>query len=86
MHTDHPSPAPAALAFDDGPDPLWTPLGSDALANAGRGPFDLIGRETRTCPLQGDEVHELLLGHTQIHNIKTTHEPDYRLDPFEDPA
>jgi hypothetical protein len=122
MHTDNPSPAPVALAFDDGPDPIWTPFVSDALANAGRGPFDLIGaseilyyytreemlatlraferelakggvllavhwlRETRTYPLQGDEVHELLLGHTRLHNIKAIYEPDYRLDLFEDPA
>jgi predicted TPR repeat methyltransferase len=43
-------------------------------------------RETRTYPLQGDEVHELLLGHTRLHNSKTNVEPDYRLDLFEDPA
>jgi peptidoglycan/xylan/chitin deacetylase (PgdA/CDA1 family) len=35
MHADYPSPAPVALTFDDGPDPLWTPLVLDALANAG---------------------------------------------------
>ena len=34
MHTDHPSPAPVALTFDDGPDPIWTPLVLDALARA----------------------------------------------------
>ena len=43
-------------------------------------------RETRTYPMQGDEVHELLLGHTRLHNSKTIVEPDYRLDLFEDPA
>ena len=43
-------------------------------------------RETRTYPLQGDEVHELLLEHTRLHNSKTIVEPDYRLDLFEDPA
>jgi hypothetical protein len=43
-------------------------------------------RETRTYPLQGDEVHELLLRHTRLHNAKTIVEPDYRLDLFEDPA
>jgi predicted TPR repeat methyltransferase len=43
-------------------------------------------RETRTYPLQGDEVHELLLRHTRLHNTKTIVEPDYRLDLFEDPA
>jgi chemotaxis methyl-accepting protein methylase len=43
-------------------------------------------RETRTYPLQGDEVHELLLEHTRLHNEVTIYEPDYRLDLFEDPA
>lgn len=28
------SPAPIALTFDDGPDPLWTPLVLDALASS----------------------------------------------------
>jgi predicted TPR repeat methyltransferase len=41
-------------------------------------------RETRTYPLQGDEVHELLVGHTRLHNSKTIVEPDYRLDRLED--
>jgi predicted TPR repeat methyltransferase len=43
-------------------------------------------RETRTYPLQGDEVHELLLEHTRLRNIETIIEPDYRLDLFEDPV
>jgi len=43
-------------------------------------------RETKTYPLQGDEVHELLVGHTRLHNSKTIVEQDYRLDLFEDPA
>ncbi len=173
MHTEHWSPAPAALTFDDGPDPVWTSFVLDALANAGAqatffvvapratryralmssmrravvaarewlagrrhvvverrtlpeempdGPFDLIvaseilyyytkqemlatqraferelarggallavhrRRETKTYPLRGDEVHELLLGRTRLHNSKTIVEPDYRLDLFEDPA
>ena len=43
-------------------------------------------RETRTYPLQGDEVHELLMEHTRLRNNKTIVEPDYRLDLFEDPA
>jgi predicted TPR repeat methyltransferase len=43
-------------------------------------------RETRTDPLQGDEVHELLLEYTRLRNIKTIYESDYRLDLFEDPA
>jgi len=43
-------------------------------------------RETRTYPLQGDEVHELLMEHTRLQNNKTIYEPDYRLDLFENPA
>jgi peptidoglycan/xylan/chitin deacetylase (PgdA/CDA1 family) len=35
MHSDHRSPASVALTFDDGPEPVWTPLVLDALANAG---------------------------------------------------
>jgi SAM-dependent methyltransferase len=41
-------------------------------------------KETKTYPLQGDEVHELLLGHTRLTNVKTIREPEYRLDIFED--
>ena len=41
-------------------------------------------KETRTYPLQGDEVHELLVGHTRLANTKTVIEPEYRLDLFED--
>jgi predicted TPR repeat methyltransferase len=43
-------------------------------------------RETRTYPLQGDEVHELLGEHTRLQNTKTIAEQDYRLDLFEDLA
>ena len=43
-------------------------------------------RETRTYPLQGDEVHELLLEYARLHNKQTIYEPDYRLDLFEVPA
>jgi chemotaxis methyl-accepting protein methylase len=43
-------------------------------------------RETKTYPLQGDELHELLLEHTRLHNKVTIYEADYRLDLFEDPA
>jgi peptidoglycan/xylan/chitin deacetylase (PgdA/CDA1 family) len=35
MHTDYRSPAPVALSFDDGPDPIWTPLVLEALASVG---------------------------------------------------
>lgn len=41
-------------------------------------------KETRTYPLQGDEVHELLLTHTRLANTATIIEPEYRLDLFED--
>jgi SAM-dependent methyltransferase len=41
-------------------------------------------KETRTYPLQGDDVHELLLAHTHLMNVRTVREPEYRLDIFED--
>ena len=41
-------------------------------------------KETRTYPLQGDRVHELLLEHTRLTNTTTIIEPEYRLDLFED--
>ena len=41
-------------------------------------------RQTRTYPLQGDEVHELLLAHTRLTNTTAIIEPEYRLDLFED--
>ena len=41
-------------------------------------------KETRTYPLQGDEVHELLVENTRLANVKTIEEPEYRLDVFED--
>lgn len=41
-------------------------------------------KETKTYPLQGDEVHELLLKHTHLTNTNTILEPEYRLDLFED--
>ena len=41
-------------------------------------------KETKTYPLQGDEVHDLLLGHTRLANTTTIVEPEYRLDLFED--
>ncbi len=49
MHIDRRSPAPLALSFDDGPDPAWTPLVLDALADAGaRATFFVIApRATR---------------------------------------
>lgn len=43
-------------------------------------------RETRTYPLQGDEVHELLAAHTSLALTESVAEPDYRLDLFEDRA
>jgi predicted TPR repeat methyltransferase len=41
-------------------------------------------RETQTYPLQGDEVHDLLVEHTRLQNTETIIEPEYRLDLFED--
>ena len=41
-------------------------------------------KETKTYPLQGDEVHDLLLEHTRLANTTTIVEPEYRLDLFED--
>ena len=41
-------------------------------------------KETRTYPLQGDEVHELLHVHTRLETVETIVEPEYRLDLFED--
>ena len=43
-------------------------------------------RETRTYPLQGDEVHELLAANTSLSPTESVSEPDYRLDLFEDRA
>ena len=40
-------------------------------------------KETKTYPLQGDEVHELLVGHTRLTNVEAIEEPEYRLDVFE---
>lgn len=41
-------------------------------------------KETKTYPLQGDEVHALLLEHTRLTNTTAIVEPEYRLDLFED--
>lgn len=41
-------------------------------------------KETRTYPLQGDEVHQLLIENTHLKNVQTIVEPEYRLDLFED--
>ena len=41
-------------------------------------------KETKTYPLQGDEVHELLLKYTHLLNTTTIVEAEYRLDLFED--
>jgi predicted TPR repeat methyltransferase len=40
-------------------------------------------RETKTYPLQGDEVHGLLVEHTRLERKETIIEADYRLDLFE---
>ncbi len=41
-------------------------------------------KETKTYPLQGDEVHALLVEHTRLLNTITVVEPEYSLDLFED--
>jgi predicted TPR repeat methyltransferase len=41
-------------------------------------------RKTETYPLQGDEVHELLVEHSRLLNKETVVEANYRLDVFED--
>ena len=41
-------------------------------------------RKTETYPLQGDEVHDLLVEHTRLLATESIIEPDYRLDLFED--
>jgi len=41
-------------------------------------------KETKTYPLQGDEVHDLLLEHTRLSDATTITEAEYRLDLFED--
>ncbi len=40
-------------------------------------------KETKTYPLQGDEVHELLMENTRLKHIDNIIEPEYRLDVFE---
>jgi cyclopropane fatty-acyl-phospholipid synthase-like methyltransferase len=41
-------------------------------------------KETKTYPLQGDEVHDLLLEHTRLADATSIIEAEYRLDLFED--
>lgn len=64
MQTERRSPASVALTFDDGPDPLWTPLVLDALAEAGaRATFFVIAPLARMHPSlifrMRDEGHEV---------------------------
>jgi protein-L-isoaspartate O-methyltransferase len=40
-------------------------------------------KETRTYPLQGDEVHKLLSENTRLTTVHTTVKEEYRLDLFE---
>lgn len=56
----------------------------DALAPGGRLLAVHWRRETRTYPLQGDEVHELLAQRTRLGATATIVEPEYRLDLFEE--
>jgi protein-L-isoaspartate O-methyltransferase len=43
-------------------------------------------QETKTYPLQGDEVHKLLLANTRLERNTTLVEKEYRLDLLEDPT
>ena len=64
-----------------------TPSAGLAAVPLARGPTPIHWRrETRTYPLQGDEVHELLAAHTDLVLTESVAEPDYRLDLFEDRA
>jgi predicted TPR repeat methyltransferase len=40
-------------------------------------------KETKTYPLLGDEVHDLLRSHTRLRHAKSETEPEYLLDLFE---
>jgi len=71
-------PRDAMLAMLDGFEAMLAPGGA-LLAVHWR-------RETRTYPLQGDEVHELLAANTSLALAEFVAEPDYRLDLFEDRA
>jgi peptidoglycan/xylan/chitin deacetylase (PgdA/CDA1 family) len=51
MQSAHPSAAPIALTFDDGPDPVWTPLVLDALASVrARATFFVVAPRARRYP------------------------------------
>lgn len=41
-------------------------------------------RETKTYPLQGDEVHELIFSNTRLVRTREEATPDYRLELYED--
>ncbi len=43
-------------------------------------------KETKTYPLQGDEVHELLVENTRLVRMESFTEAEYRLDLLEKPA
>ncbi|MBA2375363.1 MAG: methyltransferase [Rubrobacter sp.] len=40
-------------------------------------------KETKTYPLRGDEVHDLIRSNTRLDHTKSESEPEYRLDLFE---
>lgn len=56
----------------------------EALAPGGRLLAVHWRKETKTYPLQGDEVHELLGARTRLKNTLTIVEAEYRLDLYED--
>jgi len=67
-----------ALTFDDGPDPLWTPLLAESLEHYGaRGTFFLVGIDverypelTRRLSLAGHEVASHSMTHPQHPNLE----------------
>jgi peptidoglycan/xylan/chitin deacetylase (PgdA/CDA1 family) len=59
MHADYPCPAPVALTFDDGPDPLWTPLVLEALASVGaRATFFVVAPRAASYPSITSSIRE----------------------------
>ena len=59
MRTGHRSAARISLTFDDGPDPVWTPLVLDALAEARTiATFFVIATKARRYPSLLDRMRE----------------------------
>jgi len=81
MQSAHPSAALIALTFDDGPDPVWTPLVLDALASVrARATFFVVAPRARRYPSLlariREEGHEVGLHCTEHvrHDARTPEE------------